>query len=120
MLRVRAPRPVRRRTVRGRTVRGRTAAPGVPAPYEVGQETARGRGGGRFGMLAGVRRSGPNPCADPVQPVRARLDLVRGGVQGMTQEVAEVVSRRGKAIVAGSGHYSCSKAARRAVMPRAV
>jgi hypothetical protein len=71
-------------------------------------------------MLAGVRRSGPDPRADPFQPVRAWLDLVGGGVQGMAQELAEVVSWRRCAIVAGSAHYSCSKAARRAVIPRAV
>ena len=64
--------------------------------------------------------AGPDPGADPLQPVRARLNLVGGGVQGMTQEVAEVVSWRWRAIVAGSGHYSCSRAARRAAMPRAV
>jgi hypothetical protein len=43
-------------------------------------------------MLAGVRRSGLDSRADSLQAVRARLDLVRGGVQGMTQELAEVVS----------------------------
>ena len=62
-------------------------------------------------------------------PIRARIrsspsgrgsNLVGGGVQGMAQELAEVVSWRRCAIVAGSAHYSCSKAARRAVIPRAV
>jgi hypothetical protein len=113
------PRVARPRTVRGRTVRRRTATHGVPAPDPFGQETGRR---GRPGMLAGVRRPGPDPRADPLQPVRARLDLVRGGMQGMTQEVAEVhgvVSWR-RAIGAGSGHDSCSRAARRAVMPRDV
>ena len=74
----------------------------------------------RPGMLAGVRRSRLDSFADPLQPVRARLDLIRGGAQGMTYELAEVVSWRRRAIVAGSGHYSCSRAARRAAMPRAV
>ena len=74
----------------------------------------------RVGMLAGVGRTGPDPRADPLQPVRVWLDLIRGGVQGMPQEVAEVVAWRRCALVAGSSHDCCSKAARRAVMPRAV
>ena len=75
---------------------------------------------GRPGMLAGVGRPGPDPCADPLQPVLAWLDLIPGGMQGMPQELAEVVSWRRRAVGAGSGHYSCSRAARRALMPRAV
>jgi hypothetical protein len=77
-------------------------------------------------MLAGVRRpgpdspDGPDARADPLQPVRARLHLVRGGVQGMPHELGEVLSLRRHAVVAGSSHYSCSRAARSALMPRAV
>jgi hypothetical protein len=51
-------------------------------------------------MFFGVRRSGPEPRANPLQPVWVRLDLVGRGVQGMTQELAEVVSWRRRAIVA--------------------
>ena len=71
-------------------------------------------------MLARVGRAGPDPRADPLKPVRPRLHLVRGSVQRTTQVLGEVVSLRRHAVVAGSGHYSCSRAARRAVMPRAV
>jgi hypothetical protein len=79
------------------------AAHGVPAPDQVGQETA-----------------GLNPGADPLQPVRPRLDLIRGSVQRPAQVLREFGSLRGDAVVAGSGHYCCSKAARSAAMPRAV
>ena len=75
---------------------------------------------GRPGMLAGVGRPGPDPRADPLQPVLAWLDLIPGSMQGMPQELAEVVSWRRRAVGAGSGHYSCSRAARSALMPRAV
>ena len=71
-------------------------------------------------MPAGVGRPRPDPGTDPLQAVGARLDLVRGSMQLVAQEVAEVLSLPGRAVVAGSHHYSCSKAARRADMPRAV
>ena len=93
------------------------AAHGVPAAYPLGQET-QARGSPR--MLARVGRAGLDPRADPLKPVRPWLHLVRGSVQRTTQVLGEVVSLRRHAVVAGSGHYSCSRAARRAVMPRAV
>jgi hypothetical protein len=71
-------------------------------------------------MPAGVGRTGPDPLADPLKPVRPRLDLVRGSMQRMTQVLGEILSLRRHAVVPGSGHYSCSRAARRAAMPRAV
>jgi hypothetical protein len=93
------------------------AAHGVPAPDDVGQETAACP---RLRVLAGVGRPGLNPGADPLQPVRPRLDLIRGSVQRPAQVLREFGSLRGDAVVAGSGHYCCSKAARSAAMPRAV
>ena len=71
-------------------------------------------------MLAGVGGPGLDPRPDPLKPVRPRLDLIGGSVQRPAQELREFGSLRRDAVVAGSGHYSCSKAARRAVMPRAV
>ncbi len=94
--------------------------PGTPAPEQARQETRTRLGGVRPGMPAGVGRPGPDPRTDPLQAVGARFDLVRGSVQLTTQEVAEVLALRGRAVVAGSHHYSCSRAARRADMPRAV
>src|ERR1700751_404206 len=71
-------------------------------------------------MLAGVGRAGPHPGADPLKPVGPRFELVRGSVQLATQELAEFGSLRRHAVVSGSRHYSCSRAARRALRPRAV
>jgi hypothetical protein len=71
-------------------------------------------------MLARVGRAGTHPGADPLEAVGVRLYLVRGSVQRMTQELAKVLSLRGRAVVAGSHHYSCSRAARRELIPRAV
>jgi len=51
-----------------------------------------------------VGRPGPDPRADSLEAIRARLDLVGGRVQGMVQELAEVLSWRRCAIAAGSGH----------------
>jgi hypothetical protein len=70
--------------------------------------------------VAGAGRSRPDPGADPLQAVRVRLYLVRGSVQLVAQEIAEVLPLRWRAVVAGCHDYSCSRAARRAVMPRAV
>ncbi len=66
--------------------------------------------------LAGV--GGFYPRADPLETVRARLDLVRGRMQFLVHEPAEV--RPWLTILAVTHGYSCSRAARRAVMPRAV
>jgi hypothetical protein len=74
----------------------------------------------RRGMLAGIGRAGQHPGADPLKPVGSRFELVRGSVQLATQELAEFGSLRRHAVVSGSRHYSCSRAARRALMPRAV
>src|SRR5215472_4491544 len=77
---------------------------------------------------------GQDPRPDRDQPVRARLDLVRGGVQGEPHEVAEVegvtAPRRAATFTprtpwlprpgAGARGHSRSRAVRRAVMPRAV
>ena len=63
---------------------------------------------------------GTDPRADPLESVRLRFQLIRGGMQLATQELAEFGSLRRYAVVSGSAHYSCSRAARRAVMPRAV
>jgi hypothetical protein len=71
-------------------------------------------------MLAGVGRTGTDPRADPLESVRPRFQLIRGSVQLATQELAELGSLRRSAVVSGSAHYSCSRAARRAVMPREV
>jgi hypothetical protein len=71
-------------------------------------------------MPAGVGGPRSGPGTDPLQAVGARFDLVRGSMQLAAQEVAEVLSLPGRAVVAGSRHYSCSRAARRADMPRAV
>jgi hypothetical protein len=71
-------------------------------------------------MLAGPGRAGLDPCADPLETVRARLHLVRGSMQRTAQVLVEVLSVRRRAVVAWSGHDSCSRALRRAVMPRAV
>ena len=64
--------------------------------------------------------AGPHPGPDPLKPVGSRFELVRGSVQLATQELAEFGSLRRYAVVSGSRHDSCSRAARRALMPRAV
>ena len=53
--------------------------------------------------------AGPEPTRARIRsrPSRARFDLVRGSMQLTAQEVAEVLSLRGRAVVAGSHHYSC-------------
>jgi hypothetical protein len=61
-----------------------------------------------------------DPSADPLQALHTRLYMVGGSVQGTTQEITEVLPLRWRAVVAGCHDYSCSRAARRAVMPRAV
>jgi hypothetical protein len=96
---------------------GARAALGVPAPDRTRQES-RILGAGR--RVPGVGGPGPDPGADPLEAVRPRLDLIRGRVQGMAQEVREILSLRRSAVVAGPHHNSCSRAARRADMPRAV
>jgi hypothetical protein len=60
--------------------------------------------------------------ANRFQAVCLRLYLIRGGVQRTTQEFRKVVPVRRSALgaVAGARHHSCSRAARRADMPRAV
>ena len=73
-----------------------------------------------LGVLAGVGRPGPDPRANPLEPVRPRFQLIGGGVQLATQELGELRSLRRRAVVSVSGHDSCSRAARRAAMPRAV
>jgi hypothetical protein len=60
------------------------------------------------------------PRADPLEAVRVRLDLVRGGVQLLVYEPAEVRPGRWLTVLSVTHCYSCSRAARRAVMPRAV
>ena len=93
------------------------ASSGRPAS-QAGHETAR-----RRRVPAGAGGPGPHPRADPLEPVRVRFDLVRGGMQRPAQvlpEVHRVGSLRRGAVESGSGHYSRSRAARRAVMPRAV
>src|SRR6266700_3008985 len=73
----------------------------------------------------------PRPDRDqPFRPVRARLDLVGRGAQGEAHEIAEVAASRRAASLAlaprpgrpraGTRGHSCSRAVRRAVMPRAV
>jgi hypothetical protein len=92
------------------------ASSGRPAS-KVGQESARRH------VPAGAGGPGPHPRADPLESVRMRFDLVRGGMQRPAQvlpEVHRVGSLRRGAVESGSGHYSRSRAARRAVMPRAV
>src|SRR5262249_52142843 len=90
------------------------AACRVPPPGHARQETHS-----RRRMLAGVGRSGTDPRADPLESVRPRFQLIRGSVQLATQELAELGSLRRSAVVSGSAHYSCSRAPRRAVLPRA-
>jgi hypothetical protein len=91
------------------------ATAGVPAPDHARQQARAGRPG--VGP-AGV--GGSDPCPDPLQAVRVRLDLVRGSTQRVVQELVEVLPGRWLTVVAGWHSHSCSRAARRAVMPRAV
>src|SRR5580704_13072974 len=76
---------------------------------------------------------GQDPRPDRDKPIRARLDLVCRGVQGEAHELAEVATaRRAVSLVPRPGvrcpggpwararGHSCSRAARRALMPRAV
>jgi hypothetical protein len=69
---------------------------------------------------AGTGRGRPYPRPDTLQTVRSRLDLVRDGVQLPAQELAEILPGIAVGAVAGSGHKSCSRATRRAAIPRAV
>src|SRR5580704_7542389 len=71
---------------------------------------------------------GQDPRPDRDKPIRARLDLVCRGVQGEAHEVTEVAAA-GRAVPlvpraggprAGARGHSCSRALRRALMPRAV
>jgi len=94
-----------------------------PAPKQVREETpARHRAlGDRFGhMRVGWTRTDPGP--DPFQAVRVRLYLVRGGVQRLAHEFTEFAPRFLRAVwtAAESHNNSCSRAARRAAIPRAV
>ena len=103
-----------------RPVAWRAAVPaskGIPAPDRIRQETRAGRSGGG---PAGVGRPPADPRADPLQALHTRLYVIGGTVQRATQEIPEVVSLWWRAVVAGCHDYSCSRAARRAVMPRAV
>jgi hypothetical protein len=68
--------------------------------------------------LPGMCRAGPDLLPDPLKPVRARFDLVGGGVQFPAQEIGEVLPAVGA--VAGPHSASCSSSARSAAMPRAV
>jgi hypothetical protein len=93
------------------------AANGVPAPDRIRQKTRVGR---PEGDPAGAGMPGADPRADPLQAFRVRLYVVGGSVQRTTQEIGEVLPLRWRAVMAGCHDYSCSRAARRAVMPRAV
>jgi hypothetical protein len=93
------------------------AASGVPAPDRIGQETLTGRPGGGPAGVGGPRA---DSGADPFQALRARLYMVGGSMQRTTQEIGKVLPLRWRAVMAGCHDYSCSRAARRAVMPRAV
>lgn len=67
-----------------------------------------------------MSRTRPDLVADLLQAVRARLRLIRGGMQGMAHELGELAPWPVVGPVAGSHHHSRSNAERRAVMPRAV
>jgi hypothetical protein len=71
-----------------------------------------------------VARAGPgrNLRTNRFQAVCLRLYLISGGVQRATHELDELVplSRTALRVAIGSHHNSCSRAARREVMPRAV
>jgi hypothetical protein len=69
--------------------RAEPATAGVPAPDHVRQQTRAGWPG--IGP-AGV--GGLDPRADPLKAVRVRIDLVRGSMQLLVQEPAEVRSWR--------------------------
>jgi len=68
--------------------------------------------------IGGESRGGPGFRPDPVQAVRARLHLLRGGMQGRAHTLREVMWLTGW--WGGCHVYSCSSAARSAAMPRAV
>jgi hypothetical protein len=108
-----SPRPARPRPVAWRGAVA--AANGVQAPDRIRQETLAG---GPEGGPAGVGRA--DPRADPLQAFRARLYVIGGSVQRTTQEIAKVLPLRWRPVMARCHDYSCSRAARRAVMPRAV
>lgn len=91
--------------------RAAPAVAGVPAPDPVDQDAPAGRPGvGGVGVsCAGVGCIGvgglrPDPRADPVQAVRVRLHLVRGGMQRVVQEFVKILSWRWLTVVTGS-HY---------------
>jgi hypothetical protein len=68
-------------------------------------------------------RTGPDLFTDPLQAVRARLQVVGGSVQLMPHELGEVVAVgtvRTTGPVTGSHHGSCSSSTRSEAMPRAV
>src|SRR6185437_14213747 len=71
-------------------------------------------------LLPGHARRGQDPRADRGQAVRLRLDLVRGGLQRPAQVLPEAVPAGRGGVRPGAGRHCCSRAARRAVMPRAV
>ena len=98
------------------------ARPGQ-APDRVGEEAPAAQDGP--GTLLGVPGRGedrgcPDLVADPVQAVRAGLDMVRGGVQRPAHELGELIAGRALRASSASYHQSCSSAERRATMPRAV
>jgi hypothetical protein len=74
------------------------------------------------GSAVALAGPGRDPRANRFQAVCLRLYLVYGGVQRPSHELGKVVPpcRGALGVVAGSYHYSCSRATRRAVMPRAV
>ena len=90
-----------------------------PVPEEVREEPSARRA--RLGCLR-MGRTRPDPGPDPLQAVRVRLYLVRGGMQRLAHEVREFVPLRLRAVwtAAVSHNYSCSSAERSAVIPRAV
>ncbi len=93
----------------------------IPAQGQVGNHADGGAHGGQPEPPGpGVSRKSPDLVADPLQAVRARLHLVCGSMQGMPDELGELMLLPAVGAVTGSHHYSCSNAERRAVMPRAV
>lgn len=93
----------------------------IPAQGQVGRHAEGGAHGGQPEPPGpGVSRTRPDLVADPVQAVRAGLHLVPGSMQGMANELGELMPLPAVGAVTGSHHYSRSNAERRAVMPRAV
>jgi hypothetical protein len=95
---------------------------GLSAPDQTDQESCdRQAEGGQPGKPGrGVGRTRPDLLANPLQAIGARLYPIGGGVQLAPHELGKVVSVRVERTAPGSRHYSCSNAARRDAMPRAV